>query len=88
MDKVKRFGVKRIGLFGSYTRDTQRKNSDIDILIEFEEGKATLENFLDLAKYLEELLGKRIDLITTEGVRSIRINHIRKEIEENIIYVP
>ena len=87
IDEIKRFGVKRIGLFGSYVRGEQRAESDVDILVEFEKGKATFDNFLDLAEYLEKLLGKKIDLLTKEGVRSIRIGHIRKEIEENVIYV-
>ena len=86
-DKIKRFGVKRIGLFGSYARGEQRAESDVDIVVEFEKGKATFDNFLNLAEYLEELLGKKIDLLTKEGVRSIKIEHIRKEIEENVIYV-
>ena len=86
-DKIKRFGVKRIGLFGSYARGKQRVESDVDIVVEFEKGKATLDNFLDLTEYLEKFLGKKIDLLTKEGVRSIRIGHIRKEIEENVIYV-
>ena len=86
-DKIKRFGVKRIGLFGSYARGEQRIESDVDIVVEFEKGKATFDNFLALAEYLEKLLGKKVDLLTKEGVRSIRIEHIRKEIEENVIYV-
>ena len=86
-DKIKKFGVKRIGLFGSYVRGEQRIESDIDIVVEFEKGKATLENFLDLAEYLEKLFGKKVDLLTIDGVRSIRIKQVRKEIEENIIYV-
>jgi len=86
-DKIRRFGVKRIGLFGSYAKGRQRGESDIDILVEFEKGEATLENFLNLGEYLEKLLGKKIDLLTKEGVKSIRIEHIRKDIEENVIYV-
>jgi len=86
-DKIKRFGVKRIGLFGSYARGEQRAESDVDIVVEFEKGKATFDNFLDLTEYLEKLLGRKVDLLTIDGVRSIRIDYIRKEIEENVIYV-
>ena len=83
-DKIKRFGVKRIGLFGSYIRGEQKAESDIDVVVEFEEGKATFDNFLNLAEYLEKLLGKKVDLLTKDGVRSIRIEHIQKEIEERV----
>ncbi len=86
-DKIKRFGVKRIGLFGSYARGEQRAESDVDIVVESEKGKATFDNFLNLAEYLEKHLGKKVDLLTKEGVRSIRIEHIRKEIEKGVIYV-
>ncbi len=87
MEELRKFGVKRIGLFGSYARDEQNEESDVDLVVEFEEGKATLDNFLGLAEYLEGLLGRRVDLITVEGLRHIRITHVRKEIERSVIYV-
>ena len=62
----------------------QREDSDVDMVVEFEKGRATLENFLSLAEHLEKLLGRKVDLITEEGVRSIRVS-IRKEIE--ILYM-
>jgi len=87
-EEIKRFGVKKIGIFGSYVKGEQREDSDVDMVVEFEEGEATLENFLSLAEHLEKLFGKKVDLITKEGVRSIRIHNIRKEIEESVVYVP
>lgn len=87
MDDIRRFGVRRIGVFGSHARGDQRDDSDIDVVVEFEEGMATLENFLGLADYLERLLGRKVDLLTREGVRSIRIKHVREEIERTVVYV-
>jgi len=46
------FGVKRIGLFGSFARGEQKESSDIDVLVEFE--KPTFRNFMDLSFYLED----------------------------------
>jgi len=80
-----RYGVKRIGVFGSYVRGEEKETSDVDILVEFE--KPTFDNFIDLAFYLEELFGKRVDLLTLEGVKGIRIKEIAKEIMESVIYV-
>lgn len=80
-----RYSVRRIGAFGSYVRGEQKATSDIDVLVEFE--KPTFDNFMDLAFYLEELFGRRVDLLTTEGVKGIRIKEIAKEIMEGVTYV-
>ncbi len=87
MDEIRKFGVERIGVFGSFSREDQRPESDVDLIVEFEEGKATLDNFLALSEFLEELLGRKVDLLTVEGVRSIRVSSVRKEIERSVIYV-
>ena len=80
-----RYSVRRIGVFGSYARGEQKATSDIDVLVEFE--KPTFDNFMDLAFYLEELFGRKVDLLTPEGVKGIRIKEIAKEIMESVIYV-
>ena len=53
------FAVKRIGIFGSFSRGEQKESSDIDILVEFE--KPTFRNFMDLSFYLEDLFGRKVD---------------------------
>ena len=80
-----RYSVRRIGVFGSYVRGEQKATSDIDVLVEFE--KPTFDNFMDLAFYLEELFGRRVDLLTPEGVKGIRIKEIAKEIMGGVVYV-
>lgn len=60
---LKKYKVKRIGLFGSYVRGEQKRYSDIDFLVDFEEP--TFDNFMDLVFYLEDLFGKKIELITS-----------------------
>ena len=80
-----RYSVRRIGVFGSYARGEQKTTSNIDVLVEF--GKPTFDNFMDLAFYLEELFGRRVDLLTPEGVKGIRIKEIAKEIMESVVYV-
>ncbi|TFG06512.1 MAG: nucleotidyltransferase [Promethearchaeota archaeon] len=81
----KEFGVKSIGIFGSYTKGTQSKDSDIDLIIEFEKPIGLA--FMDLASYVEELLGKKVDILTPEGIKSIRVNKIAKDIKKSVIYV-
>ncbi len=59
----KLFGVKKIGIFGSLARGEDRPGSDADIEVEFEPGMDTYANYIGLALYLEELLGRRVDLV-------------------------
>ena len=61
-----RFCVKRIGLFGSFVRGDETETSDIDILVEFEDP--TFRNLMNLAFFLEDLFGRRVDLLTPEGI--------------------
>ncbi|HHY56908.1 MAG TPA: nucleotidyltransferase [Chloroflexi bacterium] len=79
------YGVKRIGLFGSFARGLPDSSSDIDLVVEFERPIGF--KFVELAEYLELLLGRRVDLLTPEGVRGIRIFWIARDIEHSIIYV-
>ena len=55
-DILRKYKVKRIGLFGSYVRGDQKSSSDIDFLVEFE--KPSFDNFMDLVFYLEDLSSK------------------------------
>lgn len=82
---LKKYSVKKIGLFGSYATGTQRKTSDIDVLVEFE--KPTFNNFMDLVFYLEDLFGRKVDLLTTTAVQHMRIKEVVEDIMRNVIYV-
>lgn len=79
------YGVKKIGLFGSYAKGTHTKASDIDIIVEFETPLGF--KFMEFADYLEELLGKPVDVLTVGGLQGIRIPHIAQSIRESIVYV-
>jgi predicted nucleotidyltransferase len=69
MGKIKKYGVKKIGLFGSYIRNEQKAESDIDILVEFEEEKKTFDNYMDLKFLLEDLFNRNVDLVVTEAIK-------------------
>ncbi len=79
--ELKRFGVRRCGLFGSFARGQATPDSDIDILVEFEPGKKSFDNFMGLAFYLEQLLGRPVDLVTTESLSPHIGPHILREVE-------
>lgn len=61
-DKIKSFGVKKLVLIGSYARNEANEESDIDFLVEFEQGRGLFDDYTHLLQFLRELLGKEIDL--------------------------
>ncbi len=74
----KRFKVKSIEIFGSYARGEQRKDSDLDILVEFEEP-IDLINFIELENYLSGLLSIKVDLVTKNALKPRIRDSILKE---------
>jgi|SRR3989344_2756986 len=74
-------GVKRIGVFGSFVRDEQKKVSDIDLLVDFVKGKKTYKNFIKTSDLSERLFGRRVDLLTEKSLSPHIAPHVVKEIE-------
>ncbi|MDI6760781.1 MAG: nucleotidyltransferase family protein [Candidatus Brocadiaceae bacterium] len=65
----KKYAVKEIGIFGSYVKGQQRRKSDIDILVEFEEIPDLLK-FIELERYLQRFLGHKVDLVRKQALRA------------------
>lgn len=80
-EQIKALGVRRLGLFGSFARGQQDESSDVDVLVEFIPGKKGFDNFIQLAFLLEELLERRVELITPESLSPYIGPHILREIE-------
>jgi predicted nucleotidyltransferase len=83
LNHIKKFGISRLGIFGSYSKGHPTETSDIDIVISFEPHKKTFDNYIDLKFYLEELLNKRIDLVIEENIKK----ELRDEILRSVHYV-
>ena len=66
--QIREFGVKKIGLFGSFVKNQQTDDSDIDMIVEFEKEKKTYDSFIKLVFFLEELLGRKVDLLTNKSL--------------------
>ena len=75
---LQRYGVKRVGLFGSYVRGEMRKDSDIDILVEIEKDISLLD-FVGLKLEIEEVLGKKVDLVEYNTIKPLLRERILKE---------
>jgi len=79
--RIRALGVKRLGLFGSFLHGKQRSDSDVDFIVEFQPGRKTFDNFMELTFLLEGLLQRRVELVTTEALSPYIGPHILEEVE-------
>lgn len=81
---VKKYRTKEIGIFGSWVRGEQKKNSDIDILVEFEENSGiSLFDFVEIEDYLRKQIGIRVDLVEKKALKPF----IGQKISREVIYL-
>ncbi len=83
-DFIRSLGVERIGVFGSFASGNQTGASDIDFMVVFAPGRKSFRSFMDLADFLEERAGRRIELLTPESLAE----HVRGKIMAQVFYVP
>lgn len=79
----KKYEIKRIGVFGSYTRGEQNERSDIDILVEL--GRPLGLEFVNLADYLEKILGERVEVVTPLALK--QKPRLWESVQKDLIYV-
>ena len=75
---AERFGVVELALFGSFARDEATDASDVDILVRFD-GPATSRSYFGVQFYLEDLLGRRVDMVTDKALRSEFRPYVERE---------
>jgi len=75
------FNINKIGIFGSYARGEETEKSDLDILVNF--SKPIGWEFIDLKDFLEEILGRKVDLVTTKALKS----QLRDKILKEVVYI-
>lgn len=78
---IKEFGVEKLGLFGSFVHEKQDEKSDVDVLVKFKADQKTFDSFMGLAFLLEEILGRDVDLVTTESLSRYIGPFILNEVE-------
>ena len=84
-ETLRRYGVRRIGLFGSHASGRQSAASDVDLVVDFE--TPSFDNFIGLTEHLERLLGKRVEVLTPRGIAGIRIREVADSINRSVVYV-
>lgn len=81
--QIRSFGIERISVFGSFARDTKiTPSSDIDLVLDFTPGRKNFDNLVDLGDYLENLLGRKVELLTRESLKSETGKHILATAQE------
>ena len=78
----KNFHVRKIGVFGSFARSEEKAESDVDVLVEFEEGYKTFDNFIELKYFLEELFARSVDLVTVSALKP----QLKEDILQEVVY--
>lgn len=81
-NKISGYGVKKVGVFGSFTRNEQKEGSDIDVLVEFKHNQKNFHNYMQLKFFLEELFGRKVDLVIKESIKS----RLKDEILGSAVY--
>ena len=76
--KLSAMGVRRIGLFGSYTRDAATVDSDVDLLVVLE--KPSFDSYMDVRFFLEDLFDRKVDLVLEENVKPRLLPRILAEV--------
>ena len=80
-DELKNYGVKKVGLFGSFARLGQNSKSDVDILVEFCKGDKTFDNYMELKFYLEQLFHRKVDLVIKDALKARIKKQVLSEVE-------
>jgi uncharacterized protein len=81
-ESIKKFGVREIGVFGSFARGDQKETSDVDVLVELDRPK--YRNYMGLLEFLESTFGRKVDLVMKGSIKPL----IKKRILRETIYVP
>lgn len=80
--ELRSLGVRRLGLFGSFVREEQTRESDVDVLVEFQPGAKSFDSYMRIAFLLEDVLQRPVELVTTEALSPHLGPRILREVED------
>jgi predicted nucleotidyltransferase len=78
---IKSYGVISLGIFGSFLRGSLNDASDVDLFVNFLPEKKSFDNFIDLSFFLEDLLGRKVEIVTPQSLSKFIGPHILKEVQ-------
>ncbi len=79
--EIGELGITRVGLFGSFSRGDQNKNSDVDLLVEFDKSKKNFRNYMDFVELAESLFGREVEVVTPESLSPYIAPYITKDVK-------
>lgn len=80
-EMIKSYGVKSLGIFGSFRKGKIHESSDVDLLVDFDPSKKSFDNFMDLSFFLEELFGRKVEIVTNQSLSKFIGPHILNEVQ-------
>lgn len=79
--RLKSYGVSSLSIFGSFITGKLDADSDVDLLVDFDPSQKSYDNFMDLSFFLEDLLGRKVELVTPQSLSKYIGSHILKQAE-------
>jgi predicted nucleotidyltransferase len=78
--EIRNYGVERLGVFGSFAKNEMTHNSDVDPIVEFSNSKKTYDNYFELSNFLQELLIRKVELVTPQSLSKYLGPHSLKRV--------
>lgn len=79
--KIRSYGVAKLSIFGSFTTGKIKPDSDVDLLVDFDPSQKNYDNFMELSFFLEDLLGRKVEIVTPQSLSEFIGPHILKQAE-------
>jgi predicted nucleotidyltransferase len=80
-EMIKSYGVKSLGIFGSFRKGKIHESSDVDLFVDFDPSKKNFDNFMDLSFFLEALFGRKVEIVTNQSLSKFIGPHILNEVQ-------
>lgn len=78
---IKSYGVISLGIFGSFSKEKIHESSDVDLLVDFDPSKKSFDNFMDLSFFLEDIIGRKVEIVTNQSLSKFIGPHILNEVQ-------